>query len=223
MGGRLQVGKDWQNAKSIAPGGSPPRKFVAAAFSGAVNNDDCAAIRTDEFTPDQFVEGPVFRDVAYAPAMTHEIVLYLRCVMIPNFFWTYEFNYACTSDIYQLARWNGAINSNEVIPSAGPDTNDIPATDDVMRLEIRGGLIRYLLNGALQNSWIDTLPTASIPCYRYGKPGAGYFIRTDASADVEKFCLSSVTVGSLGEIPAPRLDYTNHPKLPIRLRERALA
>lgn len=169
-GGRWVTGKrggiDWNDPVSALG------KAFASVHSGATGRnryDDSIAHLSDayrRFAPDQFAEGTVYRASDYAPrGSKHEVELLLRFEITPHNARGYEILWGWDGD-FAIVRWNGP--SGNYTPLYGAHLEQL-ADGDVIRAEIRGGVIRVFRNGQLK------AVSPHDATWSTGQPGVGFW------------------------------------------------
>ena len=152
-------------------------------------NDSIAILKPSAFACDsnQFAERVVYLTPGYtAPNKTHECGLFLRFTLSDGVASGYEAYWNVRGN-FAVVRWNGALNSFNVLSGTGPGPGT-PAHGDVFRFEAEGSTLRVLKNGVL-------VRTSTSTTFTTGQPGMQSYV--DPTLDFSDYGFQSFRCGNI--------------------------
>lgn len=169
----LRDGVDWNDMQSGGPTDGVRRCF--AAVNSGNDSNMCARGGRHVIPNDQEVVTTIYRDPAYTPADSHEVLLLLRWNITANFTRGYEILIPINNG-GQIVRWNGVLNDFTVLSPTGPG-NPAPVTGDIVRAKIVGSVITVFYT-PISTGIEGQIMTVTDSTWAGGNPGAGNFSRT---------------------------------------------
>jgi hypothetical protein len=172
------TGIDWQNVAKD--------NGLAYASATSAGFNDCIA-HVSGCAADQFAQATVHAVNGYNPKSSHEVELLLRFKITNKNARGYEINCGWGGAYSQIVRWNGALNDFTYLNPQGPGFGTL-VEGDVIKATAIGSTITVYKNGqqvmqVMDATWAD------------GNPGAGFFVRPDASAVPKSYCFSAFSGG----------------------------
>lgn len=178
----LRDGVDWNDMQSGGPTDGVRRCF--AAVNSGNDSNMCARGGRHVIPNDHEVVSTIYRDPAYTPADSHEVLLLLRWNITANFTRGYEILIPITNG-GQIVRWNGVINDFTVLPGVTGPGCPAPVTGDIVRAKIVGSVITVFYT-PISTGIEGQVMTVTDSTWAGGNPGAGNFSRTGNTPN--RFC-----------------------------------
>ncbi len=183
-------GGAWRNGRAVGLDWSDVQSDGGIAFATAFNlpppYDDSIAFLSG-FAADHFIEGVVFKAPGYAPAVNHEIELFVRGDISSHNARGYEVNVQSNGAYSEIVRWEGPLNMYTPLTTTGPGLGT-PVNGDLIRAEVRGTVITVYKNGSFAMSATDSVFTT-------GNPGVGFWCRPSGTLD--RYGWQSIRAGDL--------------------------
>jgi hypothetical protein len=187
-------GNGWQSVQTT-PGKAFATGFGGQTFQGSEFDDPIAHLKTSvhAFTPNQYVEGTVYRLAGYSPNTNHEIELHGRQTITSGNAQGYEVLWAHTGEI-AVVKWNGPLGNYTAIL----DNFQIGAAvnGDILRIELRGTVCTVKKNGVTVAT-VDLTMGGTLTTWNAGQPGMGMWPRGGGNAVLANYGWSSWRAGDL--------------------------
>jgi hypothetical protein len=165
---------------------------VSASPSFYDDNVACINPTVFSFGARQYIKGVIKRAGGYAPTMTHEIELHLRCTIGPNSVSTMEL-LMDSANSSTMNRWNGDLNDVTILGPTGAGIGALVDGDEVLFRVDENGVFEAFKNGSGTAALTITDTT---PVLATGTPGVAAFWRPDASVVPTSFGFKSIEVGN---------------------------